>query len=356
MKPRLLLHPCFALAAIFSPPASQAATFCVSTAAELHAALAQAETNGQDDEIRLVEAVYASATGFSYSSAEPHELSLRGDWSASCAVRTELGEFSSLTIPGNSGATTRILDINAGAGAVLVEALRIYDGSPTELTRGGGLRVRTADGDITIDRNYFIFNTAASNGALYARSDVGDIRARNNVVASNSQLSGAAIALEALDGNVYASGNTVHGNLSTVEDSGSAGLGVTVNALDPNRRAYLSNNVLRNNNDWDNLDLEVFGANHRYYNAVVEHMIGGDEPAAIVGEISQDPRLCLPEIETCGRLYTPLNDSPLLDAGANIPFGGGLSLDVFGQPRVVGGVVDIGAIENLTAVFSNGFE
>jgi hypothetical protein len=355
MKPKPLIHTCFALAAFLSQPASQAASFCVSDATELHAVLAQAESNGQDDHIKLEEGSYRSDTGFSYSSAEPHGLSITGGWSTSCIIRTGLLAFSNLS-PEATSAATRILDINAGDGAVLVEGLRILEGNPTALTRGGGLRVRTAAGDINIDRNIFASNAAASNGALYASSDFGNIRARNNLVAGNSQLSGAAIALVALDGNIYVSGNTVHGNISSVADSVSAGLSTTVNAANADRRAYLSNNVLWNNHANGNPDLEAFGANYRYYNAVVDLWTTGDEPVEVVGEISQDPRLCLPDSNPCGITYTPLNDSPLLNAGANIPFGGGLSLDLFGQPRIVGGLVDIGAIENVVALFTNGFE
>lgn len=359
MKLEPLLPACFALVAVFAASASQAATFCVTNTAELQAALAQAESNGQDDEIRLAAGNYASSSGFSYSSAEPHDLGLRGDWSPTCTVRSAQAQFSTVTVPPSPGGGARVLDIEAGDGAVLIEALLIFNGNPEDLTRGGGLRVRTAGGDITLDRNNILSNFAASNGGVYARSGGGDIRARNNIVATNSQLAGASIELVALDGDIFVSGNTVLRNLTQAENSGSAGLSVSVNALDPNRRAYLSNNLLRDNTDWGNLDLEAFGANHRYYNAVVDERTGGDAPQVIVGEISEDPRVCLPEIDQiqpCGRMYTPLSTSPLLDAGANSPFGGGLSLDVFGEPRIAGGIVDIGAIENGIVVFADGFE
>jgi hypothetical protein len=352
MKPGTAIFLFFSLAAMGSHRASQAATFCVSTEAALHAALTTAASNGQHDLIKLVEGTYRSSSGgFSYVSSQPHDLSLVGGWEVGCFLRT--GSLSTMS-DDSQGSGARVLDIDAGDSAVIVDSLRIVSGNPPNLTRGGGLRVQTGAGDITIDRSFFGSNTAASNGAVYARADHGDIRARNNLIAFNNQLSGAALALVALDGNIYATGNTVYGNSSSVDDDVSAGLSVSVNAADASKRAYIVNNMLRNY-DSGNPDFEAFGAHYRYHNAIFTLLTAGDPPIEVVNDTLADPGLCLFG-PSCGGTYAPLNDSPLLNAGVNIPFGGALSLDVYGNPRIVGTMVDIGAVENIDACFASGFE
>jgi hypothetical protein len=60
--------------------AARATTYCVSDATELQAALDSASASNDDDEIRLRQGIYSSATAFTYSSANPGWAFLTGGW------------------------------------------------------------------------------------------------------------------------------------------------------------------------------------------------------------------------------------------------------------------------------------
>ena len=66
--------------AVLAVRPGRAETFCVSTSAELSAALLVADSNGQDDSIHLVQGNYpAPSGGFYFGSSEAHGLSIGGD-------------------------------------------------------------------------------------------------------------------------------------------------------------------------------------------------------------------------------------------------------------------------------------
>ena len=62
-----------------------AADFCVSTATELQNALTAAQTNGEDDVIKVVQGTYTG--NFTYTSDQGNSITLEGGYTAVCASR-----------------------------------------------------------------------------------------------------------------------------------------------------------------------------------------------------------------------------------------------------------------------------
>ena len=67
------------------PIASDISTYCISTAQELHDALTEAQSNGHDDIIRIVQGTYNG--NFIYASTEAYSLTVEGGYTADCASR-----------------------------------------------------------------------------------------------------------------------------------------------------------------------------------------------------------------------------------------------------------------------------
>jgi hypothetical protein len=70
---------------LFSANTTKAATFCVGTAVELQAALDAAESNGQNDEIHILQGTYNG--NFAYGSTEPYDLTMGGGYADNCTSR-----------------------------------------------------------------------------------------------------------------------------------------------------------------------------------------------------------------------------------------------------------------------------
>src|SRR5918996_240061 len=62
-----------------------AAVLCVGTAPELASALLAAATNGETDVIQMIQGTFEGQ--FTYSSSEPHGLSLEGGYVVGCTSR-----------------------------------------------------------------------------------------------------------------------------------------------------------------------------------------------------------------------------------------------------------------------------
>ena len=109
--------PCGALLLMLSSAAS-AATFCVSTSNELVTALAAAETNNQDDEIRLRAGTYSAPSGgFRFrngiiSGGDDADIRISGNWSVffgnPCGIQLSLDPFDTV-LDGNF--STRVMEI-----------------------------------------------------------------------------------------------------------------------------------------------------------------------------------------------------------------------------------------------------
>jgi len=114
----------------------------------------------------------------------------------------------------------------------------------------------------------------------------------------------------------------------------------------------LSNNILWNNNANNAVDFHA-DTGHLLLNNDIGTSAGFTADFVSAGNLSVDPQFA-----PCGFLcfsYRLARSSPLVDAGTNTPPGGLAVSDIYSGPRIVGGAVDIGAVE-LDVLFADGFQ
>ena len=358
------------LAAIF-PRESHAATLCVGSADALTAALATAEANGEDNEIRIRAGVYeAPVAGFHIDLFEGHHsLSVTGGFTdESCAERTQAasatvldgrGAVRPLTIETSRssgiadpdhGITVARLTFQHGRDAI-VGALKISDSGPIY----GGI--------ITVEGNAFLDNGADSGvleggPALLAATDGPDFAGgtglfiRNNLFARNIGPNAPAVFVYS-DNHADVSNNTFVDNVATdtTLDERVTFASFTFSGID------FSNNVFRGNNAASTpatFDLQATNRTDLSDNAIAA--VAGT-PRSESGTIAADPRF----VDAAHGNYRLADDSPLIDAGTDAPAGGAAESDLDGVARLQGAHLDIGAYElgapvSADAIFADGFD
>jgi hypothetical protein len=320
------------LLALAASHGAQATSVCVSNADQLASALAAAQTNGQDDIIRVVAGTYLLDSGLAFDSQEPDDLAISGGFDANCQVQT--ADFTVL----DGQHLVRPLDIVNDHGDITVDRLQVRGGVTSALPGGAGLHASSISGDVSIERCEFIDNDSASYaGGVEADTLTGSLRITSNLVAANTSLYFGGIVLFQDSGVAYVVGNTVVLNHDL---QGMAG-GLTING---NATFALGNNILWNNNQDAGDDLHSDAEHLRINNDI--GIIGGTVSVAdlVVGEQDVDPGFeqCGPPCSGFGLAGT----SPLVNAGNDSPYGGIGSLDLAGGPRRIGVHVDIGAFES----------
>ena len=135
----------------FAAEMSQAAEFCVRTAEELQDALTMAESNGQDDTIRIVQGTYDG--NFAYYMGEPFALSIEGGYDTDCIER-QINAPN--TILDGDSAGNVILLICDGSANFVVDGVTLRNGYSNTC---GGLTVST-HGDVTITNNIISSNSS----------------------------------------------------------------------------------------------------------------------------------------------------------------------------------------------------
>ena len=166
---------------------AKAETFCVSTAQELHDALTEAQSNGQDDIIRIVQGTYNG--NFIYASTEAYGVTVEGGYTADCASRVVNPENTALDA-GGSGPVLAFSAPEVAAG-FRVDGFTMQNGNVVG-NHGAGLFINTAGGDVTVLETVVVSNTALSNGSMsiygggiYIRS-AANVILENNVITQNS--------------------------------------------------------------------------------------------------------------------------------------------------------------------------
>ncbi len=161
------------------PIAAWSATFQVTNATELLAALHSAATNVEDDTIRIVQGTYDG--GFVYSSSNSYELTIEGGWSADFSSRTVAAANTIL----DGGGSQRVLGI-LNVAHVTVEGITLQNGNWTAAD-GGGLYVSTSGGNVSVRDCVIQNNFSDKVGGAYIGSEGGSITLLNNSI-SNNQL------------------------------------------------------------------------------------------------------------------------------------------------------------------------
>ncbi len=355
----------------------KAASFCVSSSAELQTALAVADSNNQADHIKLRFGVYTGpANGFVYSGlTENHDLEISGNWftfnNDSCGSRILAGDpLGHSTLDG--GNTASALNIIPGAVGDITISYVVFTGGNSD-DFGGGLRlfpVTEYRGNVLIENNVFVDNKSEEAGAFYLGGG-NRVVVRNNLFTENSSdNSDGSVVLwqESLAGigassGIYFTNNTVYGNSASIGHSTLfAGLSITVEG---DSKAFLANNLI-----WANTDgnLRLNGTGYTYlFNNNFPHIpeLILDVADEVSGNLS-----VVPVFEEGLLNFKPALNSALSNRGKRPPtlvhipphfdetWGLG-TLDLSGEARVFGTSVDIGAIESDSLndlIFADDFE
>jgi len=371
---------------IISVETAWSADHCVSNATELQTALTTAESNGEDDTIRVVEGTYAG--NFSFESGETYDLTILGGHTSGCGLR----KFDPANTVLDGGAAGQVLNLYSAYDYVdiAVEGLTLQNGY-TSGDDGGGIYVRTlppliggninirlsiiqnntalvgggvyvrnsgesgTTGDIVIANNFVLNNTSTTNdGGLSLTNDAttgtaGDIVLINNVVANNTNqgaVGGGVQAESSADsgtpGTITLTNNTITGNSASTFGGGIS--------LDRDGTINCYNNIISGNTSSAYFDIRLVGtagtANGYGNNYDTDHMAGSWDNGD--NNINVDPLFMHADAGD----YRLKSRSQCIDSGETqapgIP-----NKDIEGNSRPVDGdrdgnaVIDMGAYEYL---------
>ncbi len=339
-----------------------AAIFCVTTTQQLNDALASADSNNQDDEIRISVGNYGG--GYYYNGDENFDLTISGGWTAFFDNPCFFSGVSAYDTVLDGDGIERVMNIEYfGSSKVHISHLTFINGDSSP-AHAGGLRVWTTNpnllGNVLIENTAFINNTGAFTAAM---SVVGGDRTtvRNSLFVANNAnhpAQGSIIDINNNNGHgIYFNNNTVINN--TVNGTKiKSGFRLVANGSG----AFVANNILWNN---EGADLRFLGqpTDSFLLNNNIEEIIGGEfdsaannfsiEPQFESGFLNFQPTLSSVEINR-GR-------KPPVFIPVPTPFGFEWDLgdfDVQGELRVQDGRVEIGAFEAAPEVpiFANGFQ
>jgi hypothetical protein len=358
-----------ALATLFSIDA-RSATFCVASSDALSAALATAEANGEDNEIRIRVGTYeAPDAGFHIDLFQAHHsLSVAGGFTDE-ACTEETHAASATVLDGRDAVRPLTIETSQSSGiadpehAITVSGLTFQHGSDALV---GALKISDSGpiygGIITVEGNAFLDNATATGvleggPALLAATDGPDFAGgtglfvRNNLFARNTAPNAPAVFVYS-NNHIDVSNNTFVGNVATdtTLDERVAFASFTFSGID------FSNNAFRDNNPDATpatFDLHATNVTDLVDNALVA--IAGT-PRSEAGTIDADPRF----VDAVHGDYRLAADSPLVDQGTDAPAGGAAAFDLDGAARIIGAHIDIGAYEHeaptADTIFGDGFE
>ena len=376
---------------------SWAASFCVTNASELQAALDVAENNGESDIIRIAEGTYTAPTGgFLFAPNinggvdETSDIEIIGGWTAffknPCGIGPSTDPAGTVL---SGGGSNRIMDVRLPEqGEVSIRNLTFINGFTTDLSQGAGLRIYGVgigfSGTLTVQSNAFIANSGGyASGLMIGRLNNGNniqgtaftnVRIINNLFAGNIARTGAGgAALIRLTTPLPTDGPVLDPRpaLSVVQNTvvNNTSSPVPLRGVLPSSDGLTvissgANVDIANNNIWGNgdLDLELFTeesqsvlVRNNNFNTIFQSVVAD----TYINNISVEP-----EYVSCGVFCIdriPVGDSPLIDAGVGPTlFGSPWSLpdtDAAGDLRLRDARVDIGAYEGISdQLFADRFE
>lgn len=342
-----------ALGMLTLPSTSPAANYCVGTETELRNALADAESNGDPNNIIAIKegTITITSTGTAGSDGPTYNDS------SGASTLTIYGQNNS-TCTGPGGASTldgayhtNLLWIN-NANDVYVGRLTFEHGDSKTSTSGASALYVHGD-YVNVELNTFIANRSPSSTTLEAVAS-SYVLLTTNLLIGNQALGTASGYLQSgAFGFGYVVGNTIVGNTST----DTSGLVIPYGLwLDGTKKFYVSNNIM-----WGAVSSSIQATHDLYstgavemHNNDIQAYTGQSWDVASSGNLSVDP-------DFNGFFSVSLAPtSPLVNAGLDNPLCGnaipGCSYyDLSGQQRVIGRHVDIGAYES-EVLFRNGFQ
>ena len=336
----------------------RAAVFCVKTAAELTGYLGQAQSNNQNNTIKIVAGTITPSAGFAYSMTNAFNLDIEGGWSDVCSTQKP---SAALTIfDGTSANAVTALGLATyGSGNITVRYLTFQHYH----TIANAVSMHASQtGDLRLENCLFIHNTTAFTGnpsnlvTMGNSGGSGSVYFLDNAAIDNTVSDAAPGTIVSLKGggsaaatcNLCANNNTVSGNALSSGSSGAVlieGIEVTGSLI----RANLANNIFWGNRGTDlyiNYSTTVLVAND------IGTEDGTSEAAGSAGNISTDPLF----VDSASGNYRLHAGSPASDVGENLPPGTVRSYDLDGSARIDGAIVDLGAYEFHDMIFDDGFD
>ena len=230
-----------ALSLFLIPSFALCATFCVSDATELQSALTTAESNGEDNTIKIVQGTYSG--NFTYASTEGYGLTVEGGYSQDCGSRT-IDPVNTIL---DGGGTDTVLALASQGGVTFsVEGLTFQNGNASTVTTGGGLYAGARNGSMTLTNNTFTGNTARSGGGVYLYGS--SIRLTNNTFTGNTGSdNGGGIFISTYNPFTYRAGTSTLTNNIFTRNTATTGSGGGVYVYIYNGTSTLTNNIFTRN-------------------------------------------------------------------------------------------------------------
>jgi hypothetical protein len=199
------------------------AEFCINSESSLQASLTDAEANGEDDVIKVLQGSYHG--NFEHFSMEGKNITLLGGYTSNCSNRI-LNPAN--TIFDGEGLDTVLSIITTSGGSIFIEGFTIQNGKTSFGGSGGGINASSSSfssgsaGDVSITNNIVTGNSAHGGGGISATSrsldDVsGNVTISNNTISNNTAhvaggISASSWTSSEKGGDVILAGNTIEGN------------------------------------------------------------------------------------------------------------------------------------------------
>ena len=347
---------CIGVALASLGKATLATPYCVGTGNDLATAMETAAGDDQDDEIRIkagvmrhVGAANLVARWDYYHPALPGTLTISGGWDGTCTTQINDPRLTELDAE-YQGSAVRIF---AGQGDIRISNLTITRGFNNGTTSLAGtaanLSIATQSGAaVTVERLIVVAANATSSavaggvsiGLLY---NPATITLRNNLIAYNSGYANAGLEIAADSSTVVLTNNSIFSN-STANTSNTI-YGVGVSLLHVNGSSYVANNVIVDNTIGTGASRDM---DNKAGNTYLRNNHIGVLHATVAPTIDFNTTTGDPGWTKVGIYPIPNLTSPLRDSGYNTPLSGVGAVDLAGNPRMVDGTVDRGAIEAAT--------
>jgi hypothetical protein len=349
---------------------AHAVVYCASTESELRAALAAigSSFNSENVEIRLTRRVYFNgAQVFALQvPGPPGDLVLSGGWAAGASSACDIQAIDArLTVVDAQGASP-VLSIqrNSISGSITplirVTNLTLRNGSAASAPVG--LYIYNAFGSVEVDNVIVHGNRAVSSQflggvAMTLDSTTRDITLRNSLIYDNRgqfvtgfELTSVVFTSLSLspNRNWYATNNTI------VAGAGVATEGIR---LQSDGNFWMTNNIVRGTVGYAGSITGAGAATAPQLRQLFNNFASTPSTSEAVVVTNIANTVVDPQLDPASNALLPT--SPLINAGLGSPPGGVPAQDAWGQPRVFGTFVDVGALESQVLpdpLFGNGFE
>ena len=316
--------------------------WCVSTAADLRAKLLLAQSNGEDDTIKLVRGTYATGSNtFQFLSTETFGLAINGGFDAGCTQSSQ--DPRGTILDGGNAVQVFIGEIK---GNLALRYLTIQNGKNDD-SAGGGFYVHGvgAGSSVVLGINILRNNSSAYATCVGSIVTEGAVHINGNLIVENHTPAAGGLSVDAgASSLVYVTNNTIANNTTGSAASGFVYVGGSNTAVPG---AYFTNNIM-----WNNVagsDVQFFGTGMQFNNNDI-HVIAGFQTAGSGLNVSVDPGF------VSSSDYHLAATSPLLGTGTFTPPGGLPTVDLEGHARDSNGDVDLGAYERGDEIFADAFE